>query len=115
MVMDKSWNMKKGQKVTEFCDQSWNFTPEFYQMNFMVFFADFQKYIISLESKHFLPFLQNVAHAKFAQRSGHGKSRNSHRKVMDKKFAKSAGTLFNPCYNSGLLLQGFTVVGLGCT
>ena len=47
--MEKPWNMRKWQKVMEFCYQSWNFTnsgPDFYQI--CAFFADIKKFGISL-------------------------------------------------------------------
>ena len=54
VVMEKSWNMKNWQKVMKYCDQSWNFAPELYQICALL--ADIQKFIIGLESPHFLTF-----------------------------------------------------------
>ena len=52
MVMEKSWNIKKWQKVMEFCDHGSNFAPESYQI--CVLFADITLVSIGLESSHFL-------------------------------------------------------------
>ena len=51
MVMGKTWNLKKWQKVMEFCDQSCNFTnfaTKFYQI-----VALFAKIYIGLEDPLF--------------------------------------------------------------
>ena len=58
----------------------------------MPFFVvvNIQIFSISLESPS---FLQNVANAKFEQRDGHGKLRNSHGKVMEKSCAKCVFTV----------------------
>ena len=91
VVMEKSWYMRNWQKFMEFCDWSWNFTtfsPQYNQM--FAFFADIKIFDLSLES---LYFLQNNVNGKFVQRDGHGKSRNSQGKVME-KYTKYVGTLF---------------------
>ena len=63
---------------------------------FPFFFADIQKFGIGLESLHFPTFFRKKGmNVKFAQRDGHGKSTNSHGKVIEKYFAKSVGTLLH--------------------
>ena len=65
MVVEKSWNMKNRPKVTEFCDQSCNFTnfaPDLYQI--CIYFVTTKKLSSNPKSPHFRCFPQNVANAK---------------------------------------------------
>ena len=87
-------NMKNWPKVMEFCDQSWNFTnfdPKFYQN--CIFFVPATKLSSNLESPDFPTFSAKYCKCKIGKRDGHGKSRNGHRKVMEKYFVKYVGTL----------------------
>ena len=73
----------------EFCDQSWNFTifaPKFYQ--FCMVFVTAKKLSSKVESLHFLMFSTKCRECKIGKRDGHGKSRNSHGKVIGKYFVK---------------------------
>ena len=47
----------------------------------------------NLESPHFPTFSAKRCEFKIGERDGHGKLRNGHRKVMEKYFVKSVGTL----------------------
>ena len=75
----------------EFCDQSWNFTPEFYQI--CTLFADLEKFSISLDSLHFATFFSRKMSQ--IQNLGREVDMENREKVMDKSFAKSVGTLMS--------------------
>ena len=83
----------------EFCDQSWNFTnfaPELFQICiFFVTTIGTKKSSSDQESPQFPRFFAKRRECKIRKKDGHGKSRNGHRKVMDKYFFKSVGTLMS--------------------
>ena len=63
-----------------------HFTSKFYQI--CAFFANFKKFSITQESPYFPSFSANVVNAKFEERDGHGKLRNSYTngKVIEKSW-----------------------------
>ena len=65
MVIEKSWNMKKWQKVMEF----YQFSPQFV-LNFLI---TTKKLSSDLESLHFLIFSAKCHKFKIEERDGHGK------------------------------------------
>ena len=68
----------------QFCPQ---IVPNLY------FFVTTKKLSSDLESLHFLTFSAKRHKCKFGKKDGHAKSRNGLRKVMEKYFVKSVGTL----------------------
>ena len=92
--MEKSWNMKYWPKVMECCDQSWNFTnfaSELYQIS--IFLVTTKKLNSDLESLHFQTFSAKRRECKIRKRNGRGKSRNGHRKVMEKLWKNMLSSL----------------------
>ena len=60
--------------------------------------------LVSVKKVHiFCLFPQSVVNEKFAQRDGHGKSRNSLGEVMDKYLTKYVGTLIDTALWSTLV------------
>ena len=60
----------------------YQFAPELYQI--CKFVATTTKLSIDLEQMHFLTFSTKCHTNKIEKRDGHGKSRNCHKKVMEK-------------------------------
>ena len=58
--------MKNWQKVMEFCDQSWNFAPQF-EHNY-AHFANIKEFSIGLEVCIVRPFPRNAENVEFEQR-----------------------------------------------
>ena len=88
MVLEKSWNMRKWPKVTEF----YPFCPQIV-LN-LYFSVITMKLSSDLESPHFPTFSAKRCEFKIGERNGHGKSRYGHGKVME-NIVESVGTLSN--------------------
>ena len=86
--------MKNWPKVTEFCDQFWNFTnfaPGFYQI--CIFFVAIKKLSSNLESLHLLCFPQNVTNAKLEREM----VMENQEMVMEKSWKNILSSLWEPC------------------
>ena len=73
MVMEKSWSMRNWPKVTEFCDQSWNFTNFPPNCTKFVLFVTSTKLSRNLESPHSRTFSAKRHECKVGKKDGHGK------------------------------------------
>ena len=92
MIMKKLWNMENLKKVMEFWDQSWSFNI------FALFWPNlFLKYCINLKSAFSDIFSKMTpkqnACQEIVMENREMLMEKSWKKVMDKKFAKSVGTL----------------------
>ena len=96
--MEKSWNMKIWQKVTEFCSQSRNFNSSAAKFTKCVrLLLTLRKLALIQEVYIFQPFPQNVSKYEIWAERGTWKIEKwpwkCHWKIIEKLFAKSLGTL----------------------
>ena len=90
MALEMSWNIKHWQKSLNFVISHGILTILNRNLTkFVPSLLTLRKLASVQTALVFFAFPQNVENARFEQRDGHTKLRNSHGKVIDKYFAKS--------------------------